>query len=77
MAKLKACPFCGGDAESVCSYISGMSNRAYYVRCSYCNAFMGQDRRVVSFARGSEFFENEDDAIEAWNRRASDDTRTT
>lgn len=67
MAELKPCPFCGGEAEE--KYIRRKKlfakfnfpyNTHYvYVRCKICAATSG-----VQWAR--------ENAIEAWNRRASD-----
>ena len=68
---LKPCPFCGGEAE-IRRFV-----RSYYivpqVVCKNCLAMMGCDRGLTSSDRGRLNFINEDQAIEAWNRRANDD----
>lgn len=55
--KLKPCPFCGGKAES-CTPWMGMAY-GYWVRCEAC----GCETEVSS---------TEEQAAEAWNRRAGE-----
>lgn len=62
MAELKPCPFCGGKAVLEHDY----DGRGYsYIRC--CGCFIKGNRFSVKFDKASD-----DEAIEAWNRRASD-----
>lgn len=66
MNELKPCPFCGGEAE-VRQYISfdetDSGEGMYSVGC-YTDKCMGE------YARN--FYFSEDEAIEAWNTRASE-----
>ena len=55
--KLKPCPFCGGEAE----VIAHNKFQFYKVVCKHCKA------------QGYQFFPNEEQATEAWNRRADHD----
>lgn len=65
--KLKPCPFCGGEAMIVfCGYDS-----VPQVRCNNCLALMGGDSKSYSAVKGDLFFKTQDEAIEAWNRRAT------
>ena len=61
MSELKRCPFCAGKAELV-NY--GLTGKLEVVQCLVC----GARTRVFDpdIKRG-------ESAIEAWNRRASDD----
>lgn len=65
MDKLKPCPFCGGEAESIESGPSGKENVTHWqVRC----------KKILSNCMGSEIDTwrvTRDDAIEAWNTRAT------
>ena len=69
--ELKPCPFCGGEAESRIIYEGKretLKAMFHYVRCSKCFAqtfsfpYKNTDRTGVNPA---------DEAIEAWNRRAT------
>lgn len=64
MDELKPCPFCGGDAEllSINNNGQGLSPLFWYVVCTNMCA---RTFRHIS----------DHDAIEAWNRRVSDDER--
>lgn len=65
MTDLKPCPFCGGEAKLSGQYeIEGISAWAVYCGRSPSDFFCGA--QVTSIA-------SEEKAIEAWNRRASDD----
>lgn len=55
--ELKPCPFCGGEAATK-STIYGYGER-YEAYCTKC--YIGLD-----------LFESEEDAIKAWNKRATD-----
>ena len=57
--KLEPCPFCGGKAGI--SYGRMGDTRMPYVECLEC-------------AAGSDFCFTEEEAAEAWNRRATDGT---
>ena len=57
--KLKPCPFCGGGADIEAFRNSyGMTWFAVFCRCADCNVHPSTD-----------WFINEEAAIEAWNRR--------
>ena len=69
MAELKPCPFCGGEAE-LKKYMCSLGNDGYYVvECKICGA-KGKAIRNTSFISEND----EKRAIEAWNRRADNDT---
>lgn len=53
---LKPCPFCGGQANVIEYLFHGL----YGVKCQKCKAETYQ------------FYESEEEAIEAWNRRAGE-----
>lgn len=60
MAKLKPCPFCG--SKNIADH--GKYNT--WINCIDCGA--------EGPIRGVELWKTKEDAIEAWNRRASDDS---
>lgn len=62
MTELKQCPFCGGKAEFYATCIDYA-----YVKCRKCGA------RTGNIALSYEY-STKDVAIEAWNRRANDET---
>lgn len=64
MTELKPCPFCGSEAVIIRGFSLGryMYRLKYYVVCS--PAF-GCGGRTFNF-------DTEQDAVEAWNRRADD-----
>lgn len=55
MSELRRCPFCGGEADTLCAvgFFAVPINKVY---CMECGALV-------------EGYSNEVDAIEAWNRR--------
>lgn len=55
-AKLKTCPFCGGEAVVCNERIRGASNGIYWVECMQCNASYRQNIRYTRR-----------DAITVWN----------
>ena len=57
---LKPCPFCGGEADVIEHRFYGLDS-SYGLRCEKCKAETYQ------------FYESEEKAIEAWNRRAGED----
>ena len=60
MEKLKSCPFCGGNGRIYTeSYSHRKNDIDYFIECRQC-------------ASCTDIFETEEDAIEAWNRRAKD-----
>ena len=61
MERLKPCPFCGGEAivEKAKSKPYFERRLPYRVKCKWCHC-----------ALAYQFFETENDAIKAWNRRA-------
>lgn len=67
---LKPCPFCGGEAEINRFVRRGYSYIVPQVVCKNCLAMMGREREIVISDRGRLNFINENEAIEAWNRRA-------
>ena len=54
--KLKPCPFCGLKADW---YFKPKSHYGYVIFCSYCKCQTND-------------FHNEQDAIDAWNRRSNE-----
>lgn len=60
MAELKPCPFCGGEADCNNVAFERAGKPMWAVECMKCG--------VVT-----DFFDNEEDANEAWNRRVSDE----
>ena len=60
--ELKSCPFCGGEAELVQQQVVGYPDD-FYVEC-------GTDGCVLSL--GGLCFSTEEEAMEAWNRRAGE-----
>lgn len=58
MSELKPCPFCGGEAEMLTAE-SMHGGNLYGVMCNCC-------------ACRTDVFDNEAEAIEAWNTRADD-----
>ena len=62
--ELKRCPLCGGEAGVFRRHVKGgLNNYQYFVRCKRC--------KVAPMVYGINFKKKE--AIEEWNRRASDD----
>ena len=64
MMELKPCPFCGCKAELIPHKFYSPKTKTwevgnYGVECAVC------------FASGWQFYENEDNAVKAWNRRAT------
>ncbi len=57
MMKLKRCPFCGGVPIEV---VDDETEEKYGVKCFSCGGCIYPEKDTL------------DDAIEAWNRRASD-----
>lgn len=60
MFDLKPCPFCGGEAEVFRGTTYGF-HYLYEPRCIKCECALG-------------VYETEEQAIEAWNRRADNGT---
>lgn len=63
MIEWKPCPFCGNDdlvmsGREVYAFMTGKRMEFYRVKCDTCGAMVDND------------FEDADEAIEAWNRRA-------
>ena len=73
--KLKPCPFCGGKAfleKSSRMMVFGSLERCSYVKCINCHARGG--RFVLSnYGKSHHSAEASARAVEAWNRRASDE----
>ncbi len=60
MEKLKKCPFCGDDGHI--DVTDGIVKDHYYPRCGTYNC-VGNNNGWVDF-------ETEEEAVEAWNKRA-------
>ena len=67
--KLKPCPFCGGEVRvtDVIPPRLYIEDTAYCVFCASCDLLFGFDMDY-----GGEFA-TEKEAVEAWNRRVSDE----
>ena len=63
MAELKPCPFCGGEAYIDREDCYGVQDDYYMVHCEKCSLQFGF----------CSMFESEEEAIEAWNRRADNE----
>lgn len=74
MDDLKPCPFCGGEAELIDSRLSVITKPVFYVECTSCNCIVGRRIMITSARKGKEYFGAKEDAIEAWNRRVSDES---
>lgn len=64
MEKLKPCPFCGAketDEDKPLSVFAGFRGSEWTVECERCGANLGWGSYI-----------QQEDAIEAWNRRAND-----
>ena len=57
MSIINSCPCCNGESElrSRCSWIA-TDGYMYYIKCKECDTMSG-------------YYETEEDAIEAWNKR--------
>jgi Lar family restriction alleviation protein len=64
MAELKPCPFCGGEPRIVSFKHTFSRFLVYQVMCFACHT------KPKYFCRGR----TEEEAIEAWNRRAGDES---
>ena len=64
MEELKPCPFCGSTVQSNCAmYISRMAEHpTYYIECS--------NESCIAAYFDEAAFSDEQELIEAWNRRA-------
>ena len=67
--ELKPCPFCGGEAE-VAEGTYTAWEEGYSVRCRHCALTFGASGRLGECYEWSCSFKSEEEAIEAWNRRA-------
>lgn len=59
MNKLKSCPFCGGEGELDRTW--WWEEWEYYVHCTQCNV------------RTARYHFEEEEAIEAWNKRKKEE----
>lgn len=66
MAELKVCPFCGSNEVSCWMSSSRFSTwkNSHYVKCYVCGAM-------------TEAFPSEEEALDAWNRRTTNDLINT
>lgn len=65
---LKPCPFCGGSAELKDARKCLVVSRASYIT-PYSVSCGNRKCKVAPYTR---YFDNEQEAITAWNRRAND-----
>lgn len=73
--KLKPCPFCGGKPHLETrhrAFINAQTTRVALVRCTECNARSGRFE-LKDFGHTSSCLEANNKAIEAWNRRATNE----
>lgn len=71
---LKPCPFCGGEAyleTNHRAFIKGETTKVAYVRCRKCNA-RTERFELEKFGCTSHSAEADKLAMEAWNRRVSE-----
>lgn len=61
MSELKSCPFCGGHAEALTTAGTEFGTYWHFAECMTCDSKSG-------------LYESEANLIEAWNRRAGDET---
>lgn len=59
MTELKPCPFCGGD--EIYLTVASTVGKVYWAKVDCNRCFCGTSKK-----------DTEEDAIEAWNRRATD-----
>ena len=67
---LLPCPFCGGEAELVESDY-GMFMTGYAVYCKHCCTKAGVTGRLGEAYEWTPIYNNEAEAIAAWNRRTA------
>lgn len=60
MPTLKPCPFCNGKAEVCELHLSNYGKIYYHVHCKTCSAMLNKE------------FASREEAIETWNKRATD-----
>ena len=65
MTDLKPCPFCGSKP----ALINFRNGELYYIICNNCRAMMGSQSISTSALYGKQYFDNEKDCVDAWNRR--------
>ena len=69
MAELKPCPFCGSEAKILKAKANASGTRfAFWVQCTNTEL---EECVCAPFTRD---YETEKGAVEAWNRRAENDT---
>ena len=72
--KLKPCPFCGGEAE-ITEVIDrtprNLEPVGFGVKCDQCGIIVAKIDCGVT-----DWFETDEEAAKAWNRRVTDDART-
>ena len=77
MAKLKSCPFCGGEAEADMNMNKQSNAWFVFVKCKYCNAkgqsiYLGpMETRRDCDAAMAKLDEVTERAALAWNRRTT------
>ena len=69
-AELKPCPFCGGEAE-IERTTRCMITAEIRIFCTKCGATVRNWEKTFWHVG---YFDTEEEAIEAWNRRAEDGT---
>lgn len=69
---MKPCPFCGGEAileRKSRTVVHGATRRNTYVRCTQCDS---RGRRFLYFEFDPKK-QAENEAVNAWNRRVTDE----
>ena len=67
--RLKPCPFCGADAQLYVIPYSALTP-LYEVECTRCSAKIGRFKETYQASKGYLHFTSEQEAAEAWNKRA-------
>lgn len=69
---LRPCPVCGGEG-----YIVDHNDADFFVACTSVDCFCSVGEAYDNAAFPEHVFKSREDAIAAWNRRASDDALAT
>ena len=71
MPELKPCPFCGGEAKVMYAMEEGGTKTVFSVICQSCGTGIFRPRRIPNEWNA---YVGVGEAIEAWNRRAENET---